>query len=156
MGGRAGEGGREEILTKPRYTHKSPDTTRPLPVFYRAARRRRNSVTGQFLQRKIRSLSSLPPLALPSLLFSVHPTCYHSVTSAPGSCFHHPLPSAPPSRCRFFIGALHSARHVPLPSFHPSSCRSLNPPSFAPLGPRASRFSSRSPKAVSTRRPIST
>lgn len=78
------EGRQKEILTKPRYTHKSPDTTRLLLVFYRAALRWRNSVTGQFLQRKIWPLSALPPLAVLSLLFSVYPTWYHSVTSAPG------------------------------------------------------------------------
>lgn len=72
--GSAEEGRQKEILTKPRYTHKSPDTTRLLPVFYRAALRRRNSMTGQFLQRKIWSLSTLPPLAPLSLLFSVYPT----------------------------------------------------------------------------------
>lgn len=81
------EGRQKEILTKPRYTHKSPDTTRLLPVFYRAALRRRNSMTGQFLQWKIWSLSTLPPPAPLSLLFSAYPTWYHSVTSAPGSFF---------------------------------------------------------------------
>lgn len=53
----------KEILTNPRYTHKSPDTTTLLPVFYRAALRWRNSVTGQFLHRKIWSLSPLLPPA---------------------------------------------------------------------------------------------
>lgn len=59
-------------------------------------------------------------------------------------------------RSRLFIGALHSARHVSLLCFYPSSCRSLNPLSFALLGPHPSRFSSCSSRAVSACCPIST
>lgn len=67
--GSAKEGRQKEILTKPRYTHKSPDTTRLLPVFYRAALHWRNRMTAQFLQWKIWSLSTLLPPAPLSLLF---------------------------------------------------------------------------------------
>lgn len=66
------EGRQKEILTKPRYTHKSPDTTRLLPVFYRAAPRRRNSMTGQFLQWKYG-----PPL--PSCLSLRYHSCFLSI-----------------------------------------------------------------------------
>lgn len=61
-----------------------------------------------------------------------------------------------PPRSGAFIGALHSTRHVSLLRFHPSLCRSLNPLSFALLGPHPSRFSSCSPEAVSACCPIST
>lgn len=108
------EGRQKEILTKPRYTHKSPDTTRLLSVFYRAALRWRNSMTGQFLQRKIWSLSTLPPLAPLSLLFSVYPTWYHSVTSGPGSFFHHPPISF------FPVLAFLLALYIPPVMFHSS------------------------------------
>lgn len=139
-------------MTKPRYTHKSPDTTRLLPVFYRAAPRRRNSMTGQFLQWKYG-----PPL--PSCLSLRYHSCFLSIPPD--------IILSPPRRPLFsiiffspqrapFIGALHSSRHVPTPCFHPSLCRSLNPLSFALLGPHPSRFSSRSPRAVSPRCPIST
>lgn len=59
-------------------------------------------------------------------------------------------------RSRLFIGALHFSRHVSPLCFYPSSCRSLNPLSFALLGPHPSRFSSCSPRAVSMWCPIST
>ena len=156
------EGRQKEILTKPRYTHKSPDTTRLLPVFYRAALCWRNSMTGQFLQGKIWSLSALPPLAPLSLLFSVYPTWYHSVTPAPGSFFHHPPPYLFPPRFGLFIGALHSTRHVSLPRFYPSSAALLIPSHLLssalvpPPPPATIRFSSCSPRAVSSRCPIST
>lgn len=108
------EGRQKEILTKPRYTHKSPDTTRLLSVFYRAALRWRNSMTGQFRQRKIWSLSTLPPLAPLSLLFSVYPTWHHSVTSGPGSFFHHPPISS------FPVLAFLLALYIPAVMFHSS------------------------------------
>lgn len=96
---------------------------------------------------------TLPPLTLLSLLFSVYPTWYHSVT--PCACSF-PRPSAPiipyffpPGPC-VFIGALRSTHHVSLPPFYPSSCRSLNPLSFAPLCPHPSCFSSSSLRVIST------
>lgn len=105
------EGRQKEILTKPRYTHKSPDATHLLPVFYRAALRWRNSVTGQFLQQKIWSLSTLLPLAPLSLLFSVYPTWYHSVTSTTSSFF----PIIPPP-----ILVLLLVLYIPPVMFHPA------------------------------------
>lgn len=62
---------------------------------------------------------------------------------------HHFLPCS----CTF-IGLLHFSHHVSLPSFHPSSCHSLNPFSFALLGPHPHRFSSSSPRAVSAAVPF--
>lgn len=44
-------------------------------------------MTGQFLQRKIWSLTTLPPHTQPLLVFSVYPTWYHSVTFATSSFF---------------------------------------------------------------------
>lgn len=132
------EGRQKEILTKPRYTHKSLDTTRLLPVFYRAALSWRNSVTGQFLQWKIWSLASLP-LALS------HYSCFLSI---PPDIILSPLqpalslPSFSPPCSHTFIGLLPLTHHVSLPRFHPSLCRSLNPLSFALLGPHPSHFSS--------------
>jgi len=71
-------------------------------------------MTGQFLQRKIWSFSSLPPLTPLSLLFSVYPTWYHSVTSPLGSFFHHPLISFLP------VLAVLLVLYIPPVMFHSS------------------------------------
>lgn len=105
----------KEILTEPRYTHKSPDTTCLLSVFYRAALWWRNSVTAQFLQRKIWSLSTFPPLTSLSLLFSVYPTWYHSVTSLQWALFSIILP---PPISTLDVPALLLVLYIPPVMFH--------------------------------------
>lgn len=69
-----------------------------------------------------------PVFCLSHLISFCHP--------APRSFFfHHPPYFFPSLFFVLFIGALHSSRHVSLLCFYPSSCRSLNPLSFALLGP---------------------
>jgi len=73
-------GSQKEILTKPRYTHKSLSVACLALVFYSYALCWRNKMTAEFLQRKIWCLSCF--LRLPSsFLFSVYPSLYYSVTS---------------------------------------------------------------------------
>lgn len=119
-------------------------------------------MTGQFLQWKYAPCPAVAAAAsrcaitsafcpshlisfchLSGLLFSLSLSHHFSHPSSP----HPPIPANPPLAAR---------RHAPSffywcstfrPScsrrrrFHPSWCRSLNPPSFALLGPHPSRFS---------------
>ncbi len=73
-------GSQKEILTKPRYTHKSLSVACPALVFYSYALCWRNKMTAEFLQRKIWCLSCFLHLP-PSFPYSVYPSLYYSVTS---------------------------------------------------------------------------
>lgn len=140
----------KEILTKPRYTHKSPDATCLLPVFYRATLRWRNSMTGQFLQRKIWSLSYstasrsaiTPVFCLSQLISFCHPP-----VPAP------PPPSTPVSP--LLVPGFLLVLYIPTIMFH-----SLLPihlhvallisSHLLPLCPHPSCFSSSSLRVIST------
>lgn len=97
------------------------------------------------------------PLYTPASCSPITPVfCLPHLISFCHLCTRLFFPSFFPPCSGAFIGALHSTRHVSLPHFHPSLCHSLNPLSFALLGPHPSRFSFCSPEAVSACCPIST
>lgn len=117
-------------------------------------------MTGQFLQWKYApcpaaaaSHCAITPALCPSHLISfchlsAHAGLLLSLSLPPPSFSHPPLP--PPPTPSLHAGTLLSFywRSTSRPScsrrrrrLHPSWCRSLNPPSFALLGPLPSRFS---------------